>query len=130
MELSSTELLLDLLGKFEKYFGYVDGKKCDRSIGIWTDFGRRNIMIEMLEVCEWGQRATMRALEMDTYPDVLYNSQCPLEMLENTIGCCWEIYSGEDIMKLQKQKKVYNSEQSWMARFYHCVCAGLGSFPE
>lgn len=66
---------------------------------------------------------------MDTYPDVLYNSQCPSEMLENTIGCCWEICSGEDIMKLQKQKSVCNTEQSWMDKFYHCVCAGLGSFP-
>lgn len=52
----------------------------------------------------------MRALEKDTYPDVLYNSQCPSEMLENTIGCCWEVCSGEDIMKSQKQKKVCNTE--------------------
>lgn len=52
MELSSTELLPDLLGKFEKYFGCVGGKTCDRSIGILTGFGRINIMIGMLEVCE------------------------------------------------------------------------------
>lgn len=39
MELSSPELLPDLLGKFEKYFGYVGGKLCGRSIGILTDFG-------------------------------------------------------------------------------------------
>lgn len=52
MELSSAELLPDLLGKFEKYFGYVGGKTCDRSVGVLTDFGRINIMIEMLQVCE------------------------------------------------------------------------------
>lgn len=39
MELSSPELLPDLLGKFEKYFGCVGRKTCDRSIGNLTDFG-------------------------------------------------------------------------------------------
>lgn len=47
MELSSTELLPDLLEKFEKYFGCVGGKNRERSIGISTDFGWINIMIGM-----------------------------------------------------------------------------------
>lgn len=47
MKLSSTELLPDLLGKFEKYFGCVGGKMCERSIGILTDFGWISIVIGM-----------------------------------------------------------------------------------
>lgn len=39
MELSSAELLPDLLGEFEKCFGFVGGKICDRSIGILADSG-------------------------------------------------------------------------------------------
>lgn len=38
MELSSAELLPNLVGEFEKYFGFVGGKMYDRSIGILTDW--------------------------------------------------------------------------------------------
>lgn len=72
----------------------------------------------------------MKALEMDTQPDVLDNSQCPSEMQGRTIGCCWEVCDEEDVMKLQKQKMLCNTVFiPWTAECYLWVSIGLGSLP-
>lgn len=65
---------------------------------------------------------------MDMQPDLssqCLTSQCPSEMQGKTIGCCWEVCSVENVIKLQNWALLHNVELALRtAKCYLWVCVG------